>query len=479
MGKYGKTIFRIFLWLILIWIVGWLLYMAIVPGGKISYSCDFITGECDDYFIGKLTPEDRMIFSEDGIQKIIGDPIYFNLRTPRRFDSAKLILKYKNENDLPLIESGVLADKKIWRYDLKPIENRIIDQVSLVWDVIREDYIILLQRERKYNNIEEFFSNLPNRNEIALYNYDLKTEFLIEDYESKKDKTINIPSLRGAWQAYVYIKDEEMDFDFSFSDLNKNDDSDAIDLHLYYDNRLIDSWHIDDNDEDNERGLKINLASLPEGIYKLELRVNDDVITENFNTKQNKLSFINKIWIADNENENINLFTDGGIVQAQTTNPAKLQKIDITSASSVQVNKKLDINKTYKQFSSKTEDLISGIKLEKNDIILAGDGMFSFSKESLINPNFKKVNSNLDINKNGINYVLANYKIPGKDKDWKIASAEFNLSNAYREDGNYSFLISIPGLRADYEIEDFIEVGGIEVELCGKSLSEKIREIFK
>jgi len=477
MGKYSKTIFRIFLWLALVGVVFWLFYMAIVPNGKISYVCDFINGECDDYFIRKLTPEDRLTNNENGIKKIIGDPVYFNLQTLRKFDRAKLILKYKNENDLPIIEAGVLADKIIWRYDLEPVENRIINQLSLVWDVVNENYIMLLQREKKYNSIEEFLNNLPNRNEIALYNYDLKKEFLLKDYDSSLRgndtiESLEIPSLRGSWQFYSYVKDQELDFDFIFSDLNKNDDSDEIDLNLYYDSRLIDSWHIDDNEDDYEKDMKINLSNLPEGIYKIELRANNDIITKKIITKQSKISFINKIWIADNGNENINLFTDSGVVKVQTTNPAKLQEIDIN-------NKKLNINKTYKQFSAKTEDSISEIKLKKDDIILAGDGVFSFSKESLINPDFKKVNSNLNINKFGINYVLADYKINKKDDNgWKTASVEFDLSNAYRENGSYSFLISIPGLRADDEVEDFIEIEKIEIDLEGKSLKNKVIEFF-
>src|SRR3989339_1448939 len=104
---------RIILWSILACVTLWLLYMGIVPGGRIVYSTDL---DGDDFFIGKLTPTERVQY-EEGAVAIIGDPAYFNLRTPRPFDLAILTLKYRrpkvNGGFDPIIEAGVLADKVI------------------------------------------------------------------------------------------------------------------------------------------------------------------------------------------------------------------------------------------------------------------------------------------------------------------------------------------------------------------------------
>ncbi|MBU4375493.1 hypothetical protein KKH38_03260, partial [Patescibacteria group bacterium] len=99
--------------------------MAIVPSGKISYvRRDFgISPPNYNYFISKLTPEDRVALTSEAklpagslaSWKITGDPVYFSLRTLRKFDKAKLTLKYKNENALPIIEAGILADSVVWR----------------------------------------------------------------------------------------------------------------------------------------------------------------------------------------------------------------------------------------------------------------------------------------------------------------------------------------------------------------------------
>ncbi len=492
---------RIFLWLILTGIAGWLLYMAAAPGGKIGYVADFTKS---GYFIGKLTPEERLMPAAGGMplsRVIIGDPVYFSLRTARRFDKAKLTLKYRQSEDAPpIIEAGILADKIIWRYDLRPIENRVIDQLASVWDVKKENGLILLKRNDSasttlYGSIADFLNKPPRNSEIALYNYplrqsssplrrsfseaseasDLNTEYLLPDYKKSAENQPAVPAVRGAYQFYTYIKDEDLDFVFDFIDINKNKDSDPIDLNLYYGNQIIDTRHLDDDGiagggkESGTRRLSLKAANLPEGVYKVELRANDDIITEEIAAKQSKLSFAAKIRLAGAGAKNISLFTDSDEISAQTVNPGSLQKIKIG-------DNELDINQTYKQFNVATGQGVKEIKLEKDDVILAGGGVFSFSEKALINPAFKKADGKLDIN--SVNYILAKYEMPAERDGWKIAQAEFDLSGAYREQGRYNFLISIPGLRADDEINDSVEIAEIKIELEGKSLWEKVKQIF-
>lgn len=489
---------RIFLWLILAGVTGWLLYMAAAPSGKISYAADFTK---HNYFIGKLTPEERLMPIEGEMplsRVIIGDPVYFSLRTARRFDKAKLTLKYRQSEDAPpIIEAGVLADKIIWRYDLQPIENKIIDRLALIWDIKEENGLMLLQRNDSagailYGSIEDFLNKPPQNSEIALYNYpasDLNMEYLLRDYKKSAENQPAVPAVRGAYQFYTYIKDEDLDFTFDFIDINKNKDSDPIDLNLYYGNQIIDTRHLADDGiagesgkESGTRRLNLKAANLPEGAYKVELRANDDVITEEITTKQSKLSFINKIRLAGAGGKAVDLFTDSNAISAQTVNPGSLQKIKVGG-------NELDINQTYKQFDVETGQGVKEIKLEKDDVILAGGGVFGFSEEALINPAFKKVGGNSDIN--GVNYILAKYEIPAEEnaapglpvsnsggQSWKIAQAEFDLSGAYREQDQYNFLISIPGLRADDETDNWVEIGEIKINLEGKTLWKKVKQIL-
>lgn len=477
--------FRIFLWLILAIIVGCLLYLGIVPNGKISYATNFSK---PGFFIGKLTPAERIenLNSENGNGvKITGDPVYFALRTPRPFNKAKLIIRYKGSKsptgplEPVVIEIGPLVDKTIWRYNLKPIMNKIIDQLALVWDVKKDSGLMLLQRKDSasstvYANINDFLNNPPESGKIAVYNYNLQLEYLLPDYKSSMEDKPAIPPLRGACQFYTYIKNEDLDFAFDITDINKNKDNDPVDIDLYCGEQKIDTRHLDDDGIADDKGregkvrqIDFKIAGLPEGVYKIELRANDDIIS-NITTKQNKLAFINQIRLADGKTKNISLFTDSDDISAETVNPGRLQEIKINGQT-------LNLNQTYKMFSLSAGSGIKKINLEKPDLILAGNGVFSFSESALINPAIKKVDGNLDVKK--IDYVLARYESPREENGWQTAEAEFDLSKAYREGGKYSFLISIPGLKTD-DGDDGVEIREIKAELEGTTLLKRIKYIF-
>lgn len=467
---------RIVFWLILASVAGWLLYMAIVPSGNITYISDF---ENSSYFIKKLSPIERVEMSINGTQSIIGDPVYFSLRTPRRFDKAILTIKYKNETKLPIIEAGVLVDKKIWRYDLQPVENKIIDELSVGWDRIEDGNIVLLQREKEYETIQEFLDSDIDSEEIALYNYNLENKFSISNYRSSTRERKLDYSLRGDWQILTYIKDEDLNFKFNFTDLNKNKDSDDIDLLVYYGGVVIDTLHINDDGNSSDTGevidrgeIELILVNLPEGVYKIELKVNDDIITENIITTQSKFVFLNKIWLADNKEENIILYTDSQSISAQTINPSSLQTIAVNKD-------ELEIIETYKQFNLKLDNELSSLNIPRGDIILSGDGVINFNKNSFFNPAFQKINKDFNVEKGDVNYILARYSTPEEKAGWKIAKAEFDLSNVYREFYKYGFLISVPGLRADDSIDNKIQIDEISFELEGTSLWEKIVKLVK
>lgn len=483
---------RIFLWLSLFSIVFFLLYKGIIPSGHILYKTDFLS---DSFFIGKLSPQERVYSIDDKNPNIIfGDPVYFSLYTPRKFNTAKLKYRYRrlqpqgidNFLSAPIIETGVLVDNTIWRYDLRPVENLMIDSLSESWEVTRKDNLVLYQRgvtdssvNRRFSSISDFFEETPNLSKVALYNYDLKKNYTLDNYESLSSEENKVSySLRGPYQFYTYIDNEDLDFNFEFVDLNKNRDSDAIDIHLYYQDKLIVSEHLDDDGIITDNGVKgevrnknISLKNLPKGTYKFELRVNDDIVTKKIGTKQKMISFVNKVWLVEEGLENISLWTDGDILQVKTVNPGSLQTLAVG-------RNNLVVSETYKQFETEVKkksafDRYAEIKVEKDGLILAGNGVFSFREESLFNPKFKKVDANLNFDKDNIHYVLAEYKSPLKDDDWREAEVELDLRGAYREDGKYNFIISIPGIE---QSGTYVEFDSIEVDLFGRSLWEKIFE---
>ena len=96
-----------------------LAWLAIVPSGKITYLKDF---KHYNDFIGNFTPKERV----EGL-KIIGDPAYFYLQTPRRFDEVKMTIKYRIDGILPDVSAGVLMNKQSGQYALQPLKGSLED----------------------------------------------------------------------------------------------------------------------------------------------------------------------------------------------------------------------------------------------------------------------------------------------------------------------------------------------------------------
>ena len=457
---------RIVLWSGLALLLIFLAVMKIVPTGYIPYKTNFLD---NSFFINKITPLERV----KNKNTIIDNPVYFSLFTPRKFDRARLTFEYKDNLKQGLIETGVLVYNKTLQYRLAPVENSIIDDLSKSWNTIKDGQKVLLQREKKYSSTADFLKNLPAREKIALYNTEIKNDYILPDYKASDKLDVINEVLCGSYNFFTYIKDEDLNFDFGFQDLNQNRNSDEIDINLYQNNKIINTWHLadDGNVSDNgklsaDRKFNINEKNLPEGVYKIELKTNDDILTKNISTKQSKLAFENTLQLARAGEKNITLFTDGKELSAKTTNPDSLQTLLIG-------DKKLVISETYKQFTTQVNS--EKILIEKDGLILTSNGVFSFEVDKLINPNFKKVDKNLDFNQ--VDYILADYKSPITTGAEKIAQVDIDLTNAYREKGKYSFMLSLPGINP--ENGENLEIKNLKVELFGKGIFEKIKDIIK
>lgn len=456
--------------------IAWLLYQAVVPFGQISFIHNF---DQENYFIKPLTPKDRVRDPQGGGQKITGNPVYFALRTPRTFDRAKVTISFKNMEKLPLIELGVLADNKVWRYRTEPLDNLALDSLMTIWPMVNDGETILLQRNNKYTSVNDFMNNLPPQTEIALYNYQLPSNFKPSDYKSGATSTVIDLPLRGTYQFYTYVDNETLDYDFTFYDLNQNKTADPVALKLFSGQNLVaqkdlpdDGVAVDNGLRSEARTVKLVQPDLAAGVYKIELTANDDIITDRIETTQSKLAFINRIWLAEETKTSARLFTDSLKISAQTINPASLQEIKAG-------NNILNLTGTYRQFVVENQEGMIELEIKKSDLIISGDGIFAFTREQFFNPEQQKFSNRLDLDKRGINYVIAEYQMPIKSGEWQTASAEFDLKSAYREFFKFNFMISIPDLSAEDQIMDSLIIKEIRVDLSGTTLWQKIKKYWQ
>jgi len=479
--------FRLFLGLILLIITLSFLFLKIVPFGHITYSRDYSSNlKSGKGFIYGFTPAERVDLKSGDLPRLIGDPIYFSLFTPRTFDKAKVTVTYRDNLAIntPVVELGVLADNIVWRYDLKPLDNKSLDYLMLKWNKIEQNGKILLEKENNYSSLSDWESDLAKgklkgcvnelENCLAVYNYSPKYNYQITNYQPATPMVINVP-LRGAHQFYVYVNNDPLRLKFDFVDLNQDSKSAPISIILSSTDKIIETKTVADTDLNpgsgvtEEKTATIDQPKLAAGVYKVEVKITDDMVIKRIESSVNRLSFINKVWPVSNPGS-LKLFTDADYLQVKALNPASLQTLNFGGED-------FSLTEAYRQFDFKSKSVggTKEIDLSKDDLILENNGVFAFSQNSLFNPSLPKVDRFFSV-KTPLKYIVADYQKPLESDGLKIATAELNLKGAYRENGKYSFMISVPGLKTEDGSNDYLEIYKIKIELDGRTVWQKIMQ---
>jgi hypothetical protein len=476
---------RLALWLAIFIVLAVFVYLKLAPNGHLVIERDYSRAPMllgGRGFIGRLSPAERLAtttIDSKVYPEIIGDPAYFSWVAPRGFDTLKVSVEYEKPLQPLSLSLGLLMDKLIWQYQLKPLSQPAIDRLS-DWELLKKDSLTLLQRHKNYSSVEQFLENLPENNKIALYNYNLNRDW--QPANSASGKLFGAPyRLRGSYQFYFY-SEGGLDIKFLLSDLNLNRDIDPVALILYDRTgsavesvSLADDGVLGDSGERlRSRELRLSLANLKPGLYKAELRANDDVITEKLSGLPYYTAFINKIWAAADPESPKNLYpvkvwTDSQELRIKTSNPAALQEFYFGG-------RKAELKEAYSQLRlTASSSSWREINLSKSDVLLEGDGLFSFNKDSVFNPDIKRLTAYSDMS--SIDYILADYQAPDCKGNTCLATAELDLRGAYHEDSIYSLMFSLPELAASSS--DGLIIKKIRLEATGKSLWQKLKEKFK
>ena len=187
--------------------------------------------------ISDFHPEKRAIeIPEDGnSQRFYSDPIYFDVKVPREFDTVTVNLTWQNLSQ-PILELGARKFRNSWGFVLKPLQNKIIDSVvassnlaekeNQEWFCQNKDGVIFCQRNKTYANLSEFFEkpkhkvvsynyNIPENIEHDVMNVDTNIseyDYLIATYDAPDD-------LEGGWYRRS-IKYNWSDFDLYINEIS-------------------------------------------------------------------------------------------------------------------------------------------------------------------------------------------------------------------------------------------------------------------
>jgi len=476
-------------------LLGILLYKNIAPfGAMVTYRVDLEHNPERFTVPASLTPSAALGKDKNGIyyqipqQKMTTDQVTFDLTVPyERFSTAEVKVKYQGDPEEFLVGVRSFSSGQLISM---PLYNKSLNELS--WDKVEDGRLTLFQRTKKFKTIDGFvaaphifpWSKETNKKvaHVATYYCDFAQQYDI-DMDTINDGTVVDASLRGPHGFYTYVKDEPLKIILAKQDINWYEGADPLDINIYSGDRLIYSQNIPDdgNVSKNQKPLEsqrveVNVPNLKEGVYKIVLDCECDVIIKNIASRQKYLCFERKLFLADHKMYKIGptksniVYTNGKKLAAETYHGASLQTLELND------EQELVISEEHEEFSMNLSKDINKIESEKSDVVLyAEDGYFAFSKDSLFDPfPIKVVPYSKDLVLSNIDYILAEYTIPQKEKGWLVNTAVIDLSHMEAKDNKLNFVLYAPGLvkRGEEIVLGSIEITLKKSGLIGKQIVE-------
>ncbi|MDD4412284.1 MAG: hypothetical protein PHR00_01415 [Patescibacteria group bacterium] len=471
MRKNCLLILRIVLYSAIIFTIGVIFWRIIAPNGKVAYvwTPDYQADE-----IKKLGPNER--FAIDGQAGVMrGSPIYFNVRAYRPFNSLTVSIKYKNIDQSPIIETGILVDSVLKNYQLKPLTNTLLDDLvnRNSWNKLEKGKIILLQRKKIYATIEDFLAKPPAGTKIASYNYNWPAQTKLKDYQSPKKILLSGNNLVGAWQAYIYFKNEAANVKIKYYS-NSVDLSEVKLLIRDANGKIVETvsakaLNKDQLGANNQQEINLKTNKLIEGLYKIEWQASRNIVAKTIECNSSKFSFISRLELLDQINP-IKLWLKSSNVALQTVNPKALQTVRLGGLN-------LKVEDVYTQYSQAVlcRDRACPLTLTRGGLEVAGHGVIAFSPEAIVAADITPIDYWFKTDK--IDYIIANYEPSASDGEWQLAKNSFDLAGIKKNKGYYEVMINVPEMANNNS--SGLQISEIKVELEGVSLKQAILNLFK
>jgi hypothetical protein len=100
--------------------------------------------------------------------------------------------------------------------------------------------------------------------------------------------------------------------------------------------------------------------------------------------------------------------------------------------------------------------------------MIRADGYFSFSPDQYFNPDPVRLTAETNLDRAGINYIVAEYTSPRNNGEWFIAEADLQTVGAPFENKTWKFVISAPTATKD---ERELLVNSIKMTFSGSPLT--------
>ncbi|NQV12655.1 hypothetical protein HQ524_04810 [Candidatus Uhrbacteria bacterium] len=449
-------------------------------------------------FIHGLRPSGRvdttLRVGSENFARLYGDPIYLSVTPPGNYQTVDVSM-WIDPKDQPVVELGATVNASAGQIDLRPIVHQTID--NLKWEQTRQGDLFFLQREHVYDNLSAFLDDPPSLSEIATYHYDLPEQDLVpRDWLRGSAARQSNVSLRGFHEFVAATDGRQFEMEVMYMDMNRNPGEEPVAIRVYQDGEVVGEVKADDDGDASSSNvalerkfLRVEAPGLSPGLIKVELNAGNDVYWRVVNTNVPKMTYSSNVHIGDevgylDDARPVTLYTDAQHLTLFTRHAEGVQTVKVG-------NKEVEIAIPHERYNIENDSVgITKIVIPRGDLLVVTDGRIAFSKDAFFNPFPVKLDDRTNLDKLGVNYVVAEYKPTTSDRRWEVAETTFALANLEREsatgdptakeleEGSYRFVISLPRV-ADRDAS--IDVKKIEMTFKRpeRTLQDVLKLIFK
>ena len=425
-----------------------------------------ITWEAEDNspFVHGLRPAGRVgavQITEDGdaYYSIDGDPVYLSVTPPGNYETVDIRTWVRTENQ-PVIEFGATVDAVAGQVDLRPLVNKTLD--ALNWIQTRRDSLVLYQRHADYGEISDVLQDPPPLSSIATYHYTLPEENSVpRAWTGNGSVRQTQVSLRGFHEFVTVTNGRGFSIDAMYMDMNRNPGEDPVAIRVFQGNELVAEVHAEDDGVVNDtnaaldrRTLHLDVVGLRAGLVKVELNADNDVYWRELSTTLPMLTYSKNVFVGDevgylDDPRSVTLWTDAQHITLFTRHAEGVQTVILG-------DQQVEIAVPHEQYSVENQHVgVTRLTIPKGDLLVVTDGRIAFSQEAFFNPYPVQLLDRINLNKLGVDTILATYPQTTQDGPWTVGQATFWLPPLEKEggdadqglnDGSYRFVLSLPNI---------------------------------
>ncbi|MDD5726151.1 MAG: hypothetical protein PHC53_01925 [Patescibacteria group bacterium] len=376
-------------------------------------------------------------------QRIIGDPVYMNARTPGPYDTVEVEMDFRALRQ-PLVEFGLVRDAEGKELDLYPWYSEMLEQPA--WQIVKDNQKVLGYISSGISPKRLASSDTRG---LAIWGTTTTSPLMADDNLLSSKKTI--VSLRGSHDFWVVPTQGQIDFQMEIQDVNRNRSGGIMAWQVTRDGNLV-LQDVVNTGGSMDRGygavipVTIRLKSLEPGVYRIKVMADDDVFIRSIATRNPRWVVGPRLVVGDivgfatTSTNALKAWTTARHIVAETFHKEGLQDVQFGPT-------KGSVKRTHTAVRiDRTDPIVEPIVISAThgDIRLVADGYFAFSPETFFEPQPRKLTPQTDGSKEGIQAVLTPYvRVQDLGDGWKRASLTLPITPDL---DTLRFVLSAPGI---------------------------------